>query len=85
MHMLTKNSTNSETPNQYSFWSYCFALVSVFALADVISGGLVRESLVLHKLEYAVTLFAMIATVGVYASDAPPGQMLVRACSFNKL
>jgi hypothetical protein len=85
MHTMTKNSTNSETPNQYSFWSYCFALVSVFALADVISGGLVRESLVLHKVEYAVTLFAMIATVGVYASDGTPGARFVRSYSRHKL
>ncbi|MBC7538637.1 MAG: hypothetical protein H7281_07440 [Bacteriovorax sp.] len=85
MHMMTKNSTNSETPNQYSFWSYCFALVSVFALADVISGGLVRESLVLHKVEYVVTLFAMIATVGVYASDGTPGARFIRSYSRHKL
>lgn len=85
MHMTTKNSTNSEAPNQYSFWSYCFALVSVFALADVISGGLVRESLMLHKIEYAVTLFAMIATVGVYASDGFPGARFVRSYSRHKL
>ncbi|MDD4975155.1 MAG: hypothetical protein PHY93_12430 [Bacteriovorax sp.] len=84
MHM-TRNSTNIETANQYSFWSYCFALVSVFALADVVSGGLVRESLVLHKVEYAVTFFAMIATVGVYASDGPPGVRFVRSYSRHKL
>ena len=84
MHM-TRNSTNIETPNQYSFWSYCFALVSVFALADVISGGLVRESLVLHKVEYAVTLFAMIATVGVYSTDGSPGARFVRSYSRHKL
>ena len=85
MHMTTKNSTISETPNQYSFWSYCFALVSVFALADVISGGLVRESLVLHKVEYAVTVFAMIATVRVLASDGPPGARFIRSYSRHKL
>ncbi|MDO9181481.1 MAG: hypothetical protein Q7U04_03690 [Bacteriovorax sp.] len=83
--MTTKSSTNSETPNQYSFWSYCFALVSVFALADVISGGLVRESLTLHKVEYAATLFAMIATVRVFASDGPPGLRFIRSCSRHKL
>lgn len=85
MHMTNKNSATSEAPNQYSFWSYCFALVSVFALADVITGGLVRESIGLHKLEYAVTLFAMIATVGVYTSDGSPGLKFVRACSRHKL
>lgn len=85
MHMTTKNSVTGETPNQYSFWSYCFAIVSVFALADVFSGGLLRESLMLHKVEFAVTVFAMIATVGVYASDGSPGLKFVRACSRHKL
>lgn len=85
MHMTTKNSANSETPNQYSFWSYCFALVSVFALADVFSGGLVRESLMLHQVEYVGALFAMIATVGVYTSDAPPGARFIRSYSRHKL
>ena len=85
MHMTTKNSTNSETPNQYSFWSYCFALVSIFALADVISGGLVRESLVLQRVEYAMAVFAMIATVGIYASDGSPGARFIRSYSRHKL
>lgn len=85
MHMTRKNSTNIETPNQYSFWSYCFALVSVFALADVISGGLIRESIMLHKVEYGITLSAMIATVGVYASDGPPGARFIRSYSRHKL
>lgn len=85
MHMTTKNSANSETPNHYSFWSYCFALISVFALADVLTGGLLRESMVLHKIEYGVLVFGMIATVGVYASDGPPGLKFVRACSRHKL
>lgn len=85
MHMTTKNSVNSETPNHYSFWSYCFALVSVFALADVLTGGLLRESLFQHKIEYGVAMFAMIVTVGVYASDGPPGLKFVRECSRHKL
>ena len=82
MHM-TKN--NSETPIQYSFWSACIALVTVFAIADALTGGLLRESIIGNSTEYAVAAAFMIATVGVYAKDAPPGQMLVRACSFNKL
>ena len=83
--MHRNNSANIETPNHYSFWSYCFALVSVFALADVLTGGLIRESLTLHKVEYAATLFAMIATVGVYASDGSPGARFVRSYSRHKL
>lgn len=82
MHM-TKN--NSETPIQYSFWSACIALVTVFAIADALTGGLLRESVIGNSTEYAVALAFMIATVGVYVKDAPPGQLLVRACSFNKL
>ena len=85
MHMTPNNSVNSETPNQYSFWSYCLALVSVFAIADVLTGGLLRESLVLHKVEYGVSVFAMIVTVRVYASDGSPGLKFVRACSRHKL
>jgi hypothetical protein len=84
MHMTTSCPTR-ETPNQYSFWSYCLALVSVFALADVVSGGLVRESFALHKVEYAVSVFAMIATVGVYASDGVPGARFIRSYSRHKL
>ncbi|MBC7427813.1 MAG: hypothetical protein H7336_04315 [Bacteriovorax sp.] len=82
MHMT---KTNSETPIQYSFWSACIALVTVFAIADAITGGLLRESIVRNSAEYAVAAAFMIATVGAYAKDAPPGQILVRACSFNKL
>lgn len=85
MHMTTKNLATSETPNQYSFLSYCFALVSVFALADVFTGGLVRESLSLHKVEYVMALFAMIATVGVFAFDGSPGRRFVRTFSRQKL
>jgi hypothetical protein len=85
MHMPTKNNANIETPNQYSFWSYCLALVSVFAIADVITGGLIRESLMQHKVEYGITVSIMIATVGVYASDGSPGLKFVRACSRHKL
>ncbi|MGZ3790500.1 MAG: hypothetical protein ACXVLQ_18435 [Bacteriovorax sp.] len=83
--MTRKNASNSETPNQYSFWSYCLAFISVFAIADVLTGGLLRESLVQHKIEYGVTLSIMIAYVGVYASDGSPGLKFVRACSRHKL
>lgn len=85
MQMSIKNSTNSETPNQISFWSYCFAIVTVFALADVIGGGLLRESLTLQKVEYAASVFAMIAIVGVYASDGVAGARFVRSYSRHKL
>ncbi|MGZ3809230.1 MAG: hypothetical protein ACXVCE_14180 [Bacteriovorax sp.] len=83
--MTRKNASNSETANQYSFWSYCLAFISVFAIADVLTGGLLRESLVQHKIEYGVTLSIMIAYVGVYASDGSPGLKFVRACSRHKL
>jgi hypothetical protein len=82
MH-LTKN--NSETPIQYSFWSACIALVTVFAFADAITGGLIRESLIRNSTEYAVAVAFVIATVRVYASDGPGGHQLVRACSYHKL
>lgn len=85
MHMTTKHSVTSEAPNQYSFWSYCFALVSVFALADVFTGGHFIEVIGLHKVEYALSVFAMIATVGVFASDGSRGLKFVRACSRHKL
>lgn len=82
MHM-TKN--NSETPNQYSFWSATLMLVTAFAIADALTGGLLRESVILSSNEYAVALALVIATVGVYASDGSPGLKFVRACSFHKL
>lgn len=85
MHMTTKNSSDIETPNQYSFWSYCFALVSVFAFADVFSGGFLRESFAFNKIEYSIALFSMIATVGVYASDGVPGARFIRSYSRHKL
>jgi hypothetical protein len=71
--------------NQYSRWSYCFALISFLALADAISGGLVRESLIYHKVEYTISMFMMIATVGVYAREAPPGARFIRSYSRHKL
>lgn len=85
MHMTTKNSVTGGTPNQHSLWSYCFAIVSVFALADVFTGGLFRESLANGKLEYAMTVFAMIATVGYFASDGPTGVRFERVRSRQKL
>jgi hypothetical protein len=85
MHMTTKNSANNETPNHTSFWSYCLAIVSVFVLADVLTEGLVRESLTSHTLEYGVAASLMIATLGVFAKEAPPGLKFVRACSRHKL
>lgn len=85
MHMTNSNNANNETPNGYSFWSYCFALLSVFAIADVLTGGLVRQSISSHAVEYGVALSAMIAITGVYAKDGPPGLKFVRACSRHKL
>lgn len=85
MPITTNNSANNETPNQLGFWSYCFAIVSVFILADVLTGGFFRESMFQYRVEYGMTVFAMIVTVGVYASDGSPGLKFSRACSRHKL
>lgn len=82
MHMTKENS---DAPIGYSFWSACLALVTVFAIADVLTGGLVRESMFRNSNEYAVAFALVIATVGVYASDGSPGLKFVRACSRHKL
>jgi hypothetical protein len=85
MHISKTIPVTNETPNQYSAWRYCFALVTAFVLADVLTGGLLIESIALHKIEYAVSLFIMIATVGVFASDGSNGKLLVRTFSRQKL
>jgi hypothetical protein len=85
MHITNSHDANNETPNGYSFWSYCLALVSVFAIADVLTGGLVRQSITSHAIEYGVALSAMIAVTGVTIKDGPPGLKFVRACSRHKL
>lgn len=85
MHMTKDYPASSVMPNQYSFWSYCLALVSAFALADVFSGGLVREAINPQNLEYTFVTFAMIAIVGVYASDGVPGARFIRSYSRHKL
>jgi hypothetical protein len=82
---MIRNYSNSEAPNQYSFWSYCFALVSTFALADVFSGVLFRESVPGHHIDRVVAAFTMIAAVGVYALEAPPGFRFARIYSRHKL
>ena len=82
MHMT---KSNSDTPIQYSFMGACVALVTVFAIADALTGGLLRESVMRNSKEYAVALSLVIATVGVYASDGSPGLKFVRACSRHKL
>ena len=85
MHMSNTNNANNETPNGYSFWSYSLALISVFAIADVLTGGLIRLSITSHAVEYGVALSAMIAVTGVTIKDGPPGLKFVRACSRHKL
>ena len=85
MHMTTKNSSNIESPNHHSFWSYCMVIASTFFFADVIAGGKILESLVLHKVEYAVSSFVMIATVQVYASDGISQARFARSYSRHKL
>jgi hypothetical protein len=76
---------NNETPNQYSYGSFALMLVTVFAIADAMTGGLLRESVIGNANEYAVMTALVIATVGVYASDGSPGLVFARACSRHKL
>jgi len=38
MHM----TKNNETPNQYSYGSFALMLVTVFAIADSMTGGLLK-------------------------------------------
>ncbi len=85
MHMTTKSSTVIESPNRILFLSSCLALVYLLAIADVVAGGLIRELIYTHKIEFALVFSIMIATVGVYASDGSPGLKFVRACSRHKL
>ena len=85
MHMTNNNFANNENSNQYLFWSYCFAIVSVFTLADVFCGGLFRESLYMSKVGYDMALVTVFATFGVYALNAPPGARFVRSYSRHKL
>jgi hypothetical protein len=82
MHMT---KVNNGSQNEYSFWSACLAMVTVFAVLDVVIGGSLRESLILESNEYAVAFAFVIASIGVYASDGPPGLKFVRACSRHKL
>lgn len=81
MHM----TKNNETPIQYSLGSVTLMLVTVFAIADALTGGLLRESVIGNAKEYVVAGALVIATVGVYASDGSPGLKFVRACSRHKL
>ncbi len=82
MHM-TKDHNGSQ--NEYSFWSACLAMVTVFAVLDVVIGGSHRESLISESSEYAVAFAFVIASIGAFASDGPPGLKFVRACSRHKL
>lgn len=82
---LKSNAANNETPNGLSFWSYCLAILTAVVLADVLTGGIVRQSITSHAVEYGVALSAMIAITGVTVKDGPPGLKFVRACSRHKL
>jgi hypothetical protein len=82
MHM-TKNLDGAQ--NQYSFWSACVMLVTTFAIADALTGGLLREAIVRGPVEYATVVALVIVAVGVYASDGSPGARFVRAYSRHKL
>jgi hypothetical protein len=85
MHMTKSSSANNETPNGLPFWSYCLAILTVVVLADVMTGGIVRQSITSHAVEYGVALATMIAVSGVTIKDGPPGLKFVRACSRHKL
>jgi len=81
MHMTKNNGSQ----NEYSFWSACLAMVTVFAVLDVVMGGSLRESLTTHSNEHAVAFAFVIASIGAFALDGPPGLKFVRACSRHKL
>lgn len=86
MHKTPRNQmTNRETPNQIPLWSVGLMIVTVIATLDVITGGLVKESLIAGPTEYGMLAAFAIVTVGVYASDGSPGLKFVRACSRHKL
>lgn len=68
-----------------SFGTYYFVFVSVILFADVLCGGLIRESITRGHFEYDLGLFAMLAVVGVYASDGPPGYRFSKSYSRHKL
>lgn len=82
---MHKTSSNREAPNQIGLWSVGLMLVTVIATLDVITGGLVKESLIAGPTEYGMIAALAIVTVGVYASDGSPGLKFVRACSRHKL
>jgi hypothetical protein len=85
MHMTYNNFANNEKSNQYLFWSYCFAIVSAFVIADVFCGGFLRESLTSNQFGLGLAFLTMFATVGVYASDGAPGARFIRSYSRHKL
>ena len=85
MHKTSSQMTNRETPNQLPLWSVGLMLVTVIATLDVITGGLMKESLIVGPTEYGMLAAFAIVTVGVYASDGSPGLKFVRACSRHKL
>lgn len=82
MHM-TKNLF--EAPNQYSFWSASLLVVTVFFIADILTGGLVRESFAMRSNEYGLIFATVIASVGVYASDGSFRRKFARSYSRHKL
>ena len=84
MHM-TDCPSNNETPNGTSFWSYCLALVTTFAFADVLTGGSLHESIAPRTVEYVLAPILAIVTFGVSIKEGPPGLLMIRSCSFNKL
>jgi hypothetical protein len=68
-----------------SFATIYLVLVSITLFADVLCGGIIRETITKGNVQYDLALFLVLAVVGVYASDGPPGLRFVRSYSRHKL
>ena len=68
-----------------SYGTFYLILVSLFLFADVLCGGILRETITKGRMEYDLALMAMLAVVGVYASNGPPGMRFVKSYSRHKL
>jgi hypothetical protein len=68
-----------------SFATFYLVLVSITLFADVLCGGMIRETITKGHVQYDLALFLALAVVGVYASDGPPGLRFVRSYSRHKL
>ena len=68
-----------------SFGTFYLVLVSITLFVDVLCGGFIRESITRGHVEYDIALFAMLAVVGVYASDGSAGLRFAKSYSRHKL